>query len=83
MLITIKRGGAVRRTTEDKYNKYFKGLGYEAVEDTKEPKEPAKTAIKDELDVSEYQTSPGWYEYEGNKYRKAELIELLEGGGDA
>ena len=40
----IKRGGVVRETTLEKYNKKFKSLGYEIVEEKK-----GKTSKKKEV----------------------------------
>lgn len=96
MLIKIKRGGAIRHTTEDKHNKYFKGLGYHVVWQPKEP-EQVEEVPQEAPEVStdhkvdwEQQTKQeiseelGRRGIEFNKRdAKTELIQLLEGDQDA
>jgi hypothetical protein len=64
----IKRQGITRICSESDYKRKFKSLGFEIVEQETEDKE---------MDVEDYHTGRGWYEYEGKKYRKDDLIELL------
>lgn len=64
----IKKRGAYRTCTEREYLKKFKPLGYVTIEE-----------LKEEIDISEYHKGAGWYDYEGETMRKAELLEKLGG----
>lgn len=67
----IKRGGAYRNVSESDYKKHFKSLGYMVVE------EPLNEPPDKPLDISIYDVGNGWYEYEGKKYRKGALLDIL------
>lgn len=65
----IKRGGVRRNCTKEKYRNKFKRLGYEIVE--------SETDKKEMINIEQYHTGYGWYEYEGKSYRKTELKKKL------
>lgn len=69
-MIKIKRDGIVRACTLKQYEDKFKRLGYEIID---KPKKDTPKVI----DVEKYFKGGGWYEYQGESYRKAELLEKL------
>ena len=58
-------------------------IGKSLIEPIKEEKEEGDAKVeeveKEPINIEEYHTGYGWYEYEGKKYRKDDLIKLLEG----
>lgn len=58
-------------------------IGKPLIKPTEEEKEEVNTKVEEveerPLDIEEYATGHGWYEYKGKKYRKNDLIEKLEG----
>jgi hypothetical protein len=67
----IKKGGVRRECTEREYNTKFKRLGYSIIP------EEVKKPLKPKINVDEYHKGGGWYEYDGETYRKADLLEKL------
>ena len=55
-------------------------IGKPLIEPIKEEANIKIEETKEEpINIEEYHTGHGWYEYKGKKYRKDDLIKLLEG----
>ncbi len=58
-------------------------IGKPLIEPIEEEKEEGNAKVEETeeepTNIDEYHTGHGWYEYEGKKYRKGDLIKLLEG----
>jgi len=67
----IKKGGVLRICSEKDYNNKFKKVGYAVIP------EEIKKPLKDDIGIEEYHKGGGWYEYDGETYRKADLLEKL------
>lgn len=63
----VRRGGVSRIVTEDKFERKFKALGYEKVEEA--PADLTKKEIMERLDEQGIEYNP--------RSKKAELLELL------
>lgn len=60
----IFRQGIYRNCTQKQYKDKFKAQGY--------------VIVKEKKDIEQYHKGGGWYEYEGETYRKSDLLEVIK-----